>query len=108
MSWLDESEQRCAAATEGPWTALHRATSRRIFNASPGTPDWGVERENRCLVTKYGEDSDLDFIASARTDLPHALRLLREAEDLFANPSPSELYPAKVQAWRARLQEGPR
>ena len=56
----------------------------------------------------WGPQEGAIWLNSVLTDYGHALRLLRDAEDLFLNPEPSELYPSKLRAWRARLQEGPR
>ncbi len=61
MSWIDEAEARCEATSGGHWSRSRRRHCWR-------------------LVLTRGED--LVFVDHARTDLPRALRMLREVRQI--------------------------
>lgn len=81
MSWIDEAEARCAAATLGPWSlfsdaALGRDPVRDLWAHDDYVFDGrGRQRHNQ-------GPRNLEFSAHARTDLPRALKALRLAEKL--------------------------
>jgi hypothetical protein len=84
---LAEMEQRCAVASKPPWESFvegrdHRAGDNfiRVGGQDDSEPDLYVSRATgRKLIP--ASDSDLDFIAHARRDLP---RLLAEVRRLQA------------------------
>ena len=84
MTWIEAAEARCAAATAGPWsqygTIVHAYTVpcgdiRYVIRSRP----YGANADDPAVC------ADAAFIAHGRTDLPRALRLLREAEWLVDN-----------------------
>jgi hypothetical protein len=87
---LSEVEGRCNEATEGPWEAAPVMMARsddtcswsesvwRIINGPPQ-----VIQEEMSSKRAFTHIPDADFIAHARTDLPEALRLLREAREII-------------------------
>lgn len=75
---LDVIEARCAAASPGPWTAFvegrdHDSGDGFIQVGDVGNePDMYVSRERRPAAA-----ADLDFIASARQDIPALVAEIR-------------------------------
>lgn len=79
--WLDAAKARADAATGGPWKFDCDSALGSIWADVPG---------NREEVAQANYDSDGEFIAAARTDLPKALDALRavlgELERLDQDP----------------------
>lgn len=120
MTWLDEAEARCKAATEGPWIAVGRPRGRYAEEVGRcnywrietlATPFLAMLAElngaDSSAHTKIGDDAAL--IAAARTDLPEALRLLREAVALLEEADlgdPGPLHDRHA-ALLAAIEKGP-
>jgi len=68
-SELARIEQRCEAATPGPWTSLLEG---RDHDAGPAS-----SRRPARLYLYGATQADYDFIASARQDVPRLLRAVR-------------------------------
>ena len=107
MSYLDEIEKRCAAATDGPWPIGHLEIT--------GHPVVQAGTKNMSIVVL---PEDVEFISSARTDLPWAVAMLRRAKtqitdllnvieacDVIADEQPAIECASDV--WLADLDAGP-
>ncbi len=99
--WRQAAQERCEAATEGPWYTVEPPWRGKLFGdycqtyVVAGDPDphkgAGVIDSiliDDCIEEEYPDllaqsDSDLGFCAHARTDLPRALDLLDECEPLI-------------------------
>lgn len=95
---LSEVEARCEKATKGPWSI-----------------------ENITKILMLGQDSyahheddihNAFFIAHSRTDLPEAIRLLREAREMFSqaleelsDPTENIQLIYKVKQWLSEVEE---
>lgn len=129
---LHEVEQRCERATEGPWAWESTAEKSNEFvvglaidkDNKPicGEIPHGFDEENDCYMdeeiirrSEIGANeagqanfADADFIAHARTDLPEAIRLLREAREIIDCLSlfvPDMKNLSKVKAWLAEVKD---
>jgi hypothetical protein len=78
-------EERCAAASPGPWEAFvegrdHTSgdTMIRIGGPKGNEPDMYVSRD-----LKVASEADHDFIAHARQDLPLLVAEVRRLRDLI-------------------------
>lgn len=88
MSWLTDAERRAEKATEGPWE-WHRDTYyKSVLTAGGGGWDTTFKRWSGVHILHEPTDGpsigDAEFIASARTDLPRALALVRELGEALA------------------------
>ena len=82
--WLKQQEELCEKATKGPWSVYSRGKKRATITIDIGTVpvghrpcivDWPGFDSNGLLVQQ--NNSNADFIASARTSLPLALKIIR-------------------------------
>ena len=78
-------EERCKAASPGPWKAFVEGRDHfggddmiRIGGLDDSEPDMYVSRDR-----KPASEADLDFIASARQDLPMLVAEVRRLRDLL-------------------------
>lgn len=92
MSWIDEAETRCAAATPGPWF-YHNGYDQHgdacdlivaeIDGTAPADEDpefVEVFYENELGLSQI--QANWDFALCARADLPRALKALRAVEKI--------------------------
>lgn len=75
-AWIAAAQDRCDAATDGPWEAGPEGTSEDDFGVF--APEVAHD------IVAAEEEADASFIAAARTDLPKALDALRAVLDLMA------------------------
>jgi hypothetical protein len=80
-AFVDACEQRTAKATPGPWGEKCGAIKHYAFSLDDGE-DFGISLQE--LHWKDGREvpahDNAVFIANARTDLPEALRIIREQD----------------------------
>lgn len=85
---LDEIEARAEAATLGPWEAGVTEVSQHWSRPEP----WAtvVSNEVACMAYCYGgygrgieRETDAEFIAAARTDVPQLVAALRAVLDVI-------------------------
>jgi hypothetical protein len=67
---LAEIEQRCAAATPGPWRAFVEGRDHESGSSFIQTAATDIELSG-------ATEADYDFIASARQDMPRLLAIVR-------------------------------
>jgi len=104
MIKLSEIEKRCNEATKGPWEKSVAGIEGDNYIAGTGpwyrtVGAWNAKSDNSI--------NDADFIAQARTDLPEALRLLREAREIIETLGifqPDILKLSKVEKWLSEVQ----
>ena len=71
--WLEETQARCDAATEGPWKVGPVMDENGDEIAGIYLPG-----EQQAAIVSYAIIEDDAFIANARTDLPRALVIIRQ------------------------------
>ena len=72
-NWLRDAQERCRAATKGPWKHWQVTDSNGV---------WLWHKVARLAgVIQPTLEADAVFIAHSRTDLPRALRLLAQAAE---------------------------
>ena len=84
MDWLREIEERCAKATPGPWE-VERRDYDNMYDTRPDRSRVVLERDRDGLwkdTTGAILSQDAAFIASARTDIPRLLEVVRAADAL--------------------------
>jgi hypothetical protein len=67
---LSQIEQRCAAATQGPWKSL-------VEGRDHGSGDSFIKTGGSDIYLSGASLADLDFIAHARQDVPALVQELR-------------------------------
>jgi predicted oxidoreductase len=89
---LDAIERRAASASPGPWTSfiegrdhLSGDTFIRIGGEHDDTPDMYVSISEAGQVSKNVPDSDLDFIAHARQDVPRLVAEVRRLQGIISD-----------------------
>jgi hypothetical protein len=75
-AWLDQAQQRAAAATVGPWTVMDGPSAPSPDHVWIASPHF-AHIDDVEVVTDWTGSDDAAFIAAARTDLPRALAALR-------------------------------
>lgn len=81
MRKIDEMQTRCDAATEGPWNIVASGQ----FGDEKDVIRQGTENDGVKVIFEQDEqggpswsrDEDAEFIASARTDMPHLIAALK-------------------------------
>lgn len=94
---LDQIEARAEAATPGPWEADVTEVSQHWSRPKPWVTV--VSSEVACMAYCYGgsgrgieRETDAEFIAAARTDVPTLVAALRAVLDLHCDAGPSQGY----------------
>ena len=83
---LDAVQGRCDAATPGPWCVgtTNAAETARFVSENGERPHVGAVWAEFCEVVMEADaqDGDLELVAHSRTDLPHAVAILRHLREL--------------------------
>ena len=88
MTWdIEAAKKRCEEATPGPWWMQGRLYEDETGIAGGVYPDVGFEIDEEGGTTAIIQDgiseSDADFIAHARTDLPAAIARIEWLEKML-------------------------
>ncbi len=110
MGWMDEAEKRCEAATPGPWPVEADCGVETWHSGACWTVRLRRAEEDGDGTLVFWREGDARFYAAARTDLPHALALLREAVALLATGPTvrdGEEWFTRQRALLAAVEKGP-
>jgi hypothetical protein len=80
---LEAIEARCAAATPGPWVSYVEGRDHTSGSSFIRTHNAAGERGEDIELSSGATQSDQDFIAHARQDIPLLLAEVRRLQTLF-------------------------
>jgi len=82
---IREIEDRCNAATKGPWESF--IEGRDHLGGDSMIRTGGMDSDSPDLYIYDGTDADLDFIAHARQDIPLLIAEIRRLQTIIDNAS---------------------